>query len=371
MAAGLGAAACLEAPGGAGDVTITEPSAQFAVTVVAEGLAYPWSLAFLPGGDMLVTERDGRLRLIRDGILQPEPIAGVPEAFVASQGGLFDVVLDPDFPRNRLIYLTYAWGGPDANATRVVRAVFDGRSLSNVEVLFTASPTKDTAVHYGGRLAFRPDGTFLLTLGEGFEYREESQRLSSHLGTIVRLNADGSVPADNPFVDDDDALPEIWSYGHRNVQGLVYDGATGRMWEHEHGPRGGDELNLIEPGTNYGWPVVTHGIDYSGARITPYSTLEGYADSVTWWVPSIAPSGMAIYHGALFPQWEGDLFVTALAAGEMRRLDLNAAGEVVGQEALLADREQRLRDVRVGPDGALYVLTDSPEGQVLRLAPQQ
>jgi len=371
MAAGLGAAACLEAPGGAGDVTITEPSAQFAVTVVAEGLAYPWSLAFLPGGDMLVTERDGHLRLIRDGILQPEPIAGVPEAFVASQGGLFDVVLDPDFPRNRLIYLTYAWGGPDANATRVARAVFDGRSLSNLEVLFTASPTKDTAVHYGGRLAFRPDGTFLLTLGEGFEYREESQRLSSHLGTIVRLNADGSVPADNPFVDDDGALPEIWSYGHRNVQGLVYDGATGRMWEHEHGPRGGDELNLIEPGVNYGWPVVTHGIDYSGARITPYTTLEGYADSVTWWVPSIAPSGLAIYHGALFPQWEGDLFVTALAAGEMRRLDLNAAGEVVGQEALLADREQRLRDVRVGPDGALYVLTDSPEGQVLRLAPQQ
>jgi len=187
----------------------------------------------------------------------------------------------------------------------------------------------------------------------------------------VRLNADGSVPADNPFVDDDGALPEIWSYGHRNVQGLVYDGATGRMWEHEHGPRGGDELNLIEPGVNYGWPVVTHGIDYSGARITPYTTLEGYADSVTWWVPSIAPSGLAIYHGALFPQWEGDLFVTALAAGEMRRLDLNAAGEVVGQEALLADREQRLRDVRVGPDGALYVLTDSPEGQVLRLAPQQ
>lgn len=352
----------------AGAYAVGTPSAAYQITTVAEGLDHPWSIAFLPDGAMLVTERAGQLRVIRDGNLEAEPVAGVPETYVAGQGGLFDVVLHPRFAANGLIYLSYANGTPGANTTRVARARFDGSALQDLEVIFDTSPTKDTAVHYGGRMAFLPDGTLLLTLGDGFDYREQAQVLSNHLGTIVRINDDGTVPPDNPFVGRDDVKPEIWTYGHRSVQGIVIDRATGRVYSHEHGPRGGDELNLIEPGKNYGWPVITYGVDYSGAIISPFTEKEGMEQPLIDWTPSIAPAGLEIYTGSKFPAWTGDLFAAALAFKEVRRVDMEN-GAVAGQETLFKELDERIRDVRQSPDGSLYLLTDSPEGRVLRVDP--
>lgn len=336
---------------------------------VAEGLVHPWSLAFLPDGRLLVTERAGRLRVIADGQLLPEPVTGVPEAFVASQAGLFEVLPAPDFEDSRLLYLSLASGERRANATRVVRGRLEGSALVAVEEVFLARPQQATPVHYGGRMLFLPDGTLLVTLGDGFNYREQAQALDSHFGTIVRVNADGSVPADNPFVNTPGALPEIWSYGHRNVQGIVLDPVTGRVYAHEHGPRGGDELNLIEPGRNYGWPVVTHGVDYTGAIITPFTEREGMEPPLIDWTPSIAPAGMTRYDGALFPEWSGQLFIAALAGQHVVRVALDADGQPTAQALLFEAIGERFRDVRTGPDGSLYLLTDSPRGRVLRIVP--
>jgi len=341
----------------------------YKVTEVATGLDHPWSLAFLPDGGILVTERAGRLRLIRDGQLQAEPIAGVPEVHTGSQAGLFDIVLHPNFAENSIVYLTYAHGTNQANATRVARARFDGASLQDLKVIFEAAPLKDTNNHYGARMAFLPDGTFALTIGDGFEYREAAQNLKSDLGKIVRLNDDGSVPQDNPFVGRADARPEILSYGHRNEQGLAFDSETGRLYEHEHGPRGGDELNIIEPGRNYGWPIITYGMDYSGAYVSPYTERPGMEQPVVQWTPSIAPSGLAVYRGDKFPAWNGDLFVGALAFKHLRRVDIDEGGHVAGEEQLLTDRNERIRDVRASPDGYIYVTTDEAAGKVLKLEP--
>lgn len=335
--------------------------------VIARGLEHPWAIAFLPDGRMLVTERAGRLRVIdTDGRLDPDPVEGVPRAYVASQGGLMDIALDPDHASNGWIYLSLAHGDRHANATRVVRGRLDGGRWIDNQVLFTAHPDKDTPVHYGGRMAFMNDDTLLITLGDGFDYREQAQKLDSHTGTIVRIHPNGRVPRDNPFVDEPDALPEIYSYGHRNPQAIVVDPDTGLVWSHEHGPRGGDELNLIRAGENYGWPVVTHGIDYSGARITPYTSRPGMVDPLIDWTPSIAPAGMSQYRGELFPEWNGDLLVASLVEQTVRRIRLDGE-EVVSDEILGLGIERRLRDVRVGPDGALYVLTDEKEGKVLRI----
>ncbi|MEX0915720.1 MAG: PQQ-dependent sugar dehydrogenase [Wenzhouxiangellaceae bacterium] len=340
----------------------------YQIETVASELEYPWSISWLPDGTALVTERPGRLRLLRDGVLVDEPVSGVPEVYAASQGGLFEALPDPDFAANRFVYISFAHGTPEANATRVVRARLQGMELYDVEVLFTASPQKDTPVHYGGRMTFLPDGTLLIGLGDGFDFREQAQKLDNHFGKIVRIHTDGSVPADNPFVDTEGALPEIYSYGHRNIQGLVHDAETDTVWQHEHGPRGGDEINIIEPGKNYGWPVATHGIDYSGAMVSPYKTRPGMVDPELVWTPSIAPAGMTLYRGDLFPQWRGNLFVTALVAGHIRRIELR--GDTVGdQKIMLDDLDKRLRDIRIGPDGALYVLTDAADGEVLRLTP--
>ncbi len=347
---------------------VTANAAEYRIETVAEGLEFPWSLAFLPGGDMLVTERAGRLRIIREGRLLPAAVAGVPESYVAGQGGLMEVLPDPDFAENRLIYLSLAHGTREANATRLVRGRLEGDALRDVEVLFTAQPLKATPVHYGGRLAFLADGTLALTLGDGANYREESQKLSSHFGTIVRLNRDGSVPADNPFVGQAGALPEIYSYGHRNVQGIVLDAGSGRLYAHEHGARGGDELNLVRPGINYGWPVITYGVDYSGAQISPYTERPGLEQPLLQWTPSIAPGGLALYDGSLFPDWRGSLFVAALRAKEVRRIPLQD-GQPGDQETLFTELNERFRDVRTGPDGALYLLTDSARGRVLRVVP--
>ena len=341
----------------------------YQVTEIAKGLDHPWSMAFLPDGSLLVTERVGRLRLIRSGSLQLQPIGGVPAVHSGSQAGLFDIVLHPDFARNHIVFLTYAAGTESANGTRVARARFEGGVLQDLQVIFQAMPLKGGDNHYGGRMAFLPDGTFALTIGEGFEYREQAQDLSSDLGKIVRLNEDGSVPHDNPFVGKAAVRPEIYSWGHRNPQGLLFDAPSGRLYETEHGPRGGDELNIIEAHKNYGWPVITYGMDYSGAYVSPYTQRAGLEQPVIYWTPSIAPSGLALYRGDKFPAWRGDLFVGALAFKHLRRVHLDPLGNVVDQEELLNDQHSRIRDVRAAPDGFLYVCTDEADGHVLRLEP--
>ncbi len=344
------------------------PGNAFQVETVAQGLEHPWSIAFLPDGRMLVTERAGRLRVIDDGQLLPEPVADVPSAYVAAQGGLMEVALDPDFAQNGWIYLTLAHGDRRGSATRLVRGRLQEMRWVDNEVLFTAEPARNRPVHYGARLAFMSDGTLLLTLGDAFDFREQAQKLDSHTGSIVRLNHDGSVPVDNPFVGRADALPEIFSYGHRNPQGIVFDPDSGLVWSHEHGPRGGDELNLIRGGENYGWPVATFGVDYSGARITPYSSRPGMVDPKIDWTPSIAPAGMAQYRGNLFEGWHGDLLVASLVERSIRRIQLDGE-RVISDEKLDLEIGRRLRDVRVGPDEAIYILTDHADGQVLRVTP--
>jgi glucose/arabinose dehydrogenase len=341
----------------------------YKVAEIAKGLDHPWSMAFLPDGSMLVTERVGRLRLIKAGSLQPQPISGVPSVHTGSQAGLFDIVLHPDFARNNIVYLTYAAGTSAANGTQVARARFDGTSLMDLRVIFTAMPLKGTDNHYGGRMAFLPDGTFLLTIGEGFEYREKAQDLTSDLGKIVRLNEDGTVPRDNPFIGQTSVRPEVYTWGHRNPQGLIFDAQSNRVYETEHGPRGGDELNIIVARKNYGWPVITYGMDYSGAYVSPYTERAGLEQPVIYWTPSIAPSGLAMYRGDKFPAWQGDLFAGALAFKHLRRIHLDDHGNVVDQEQLLNDLHWRIRDVRAPPDGYLYVCTDETDGRVVRLEP--
>ncbi len=344
-------------------VTAAAAATEYRLDTVAEDLDFPWCVAFLPDGSLLATELGGRLlRIDPDGAAH-RSITGVPAVYRASQGGLFDVLLHPDFADNSLLYLSYAEGTPGDNGTAIARARLAGERLHDVTVIFRVASRKDTPVHYGGRLAFLADGTLLATTGDGFDYRESAQDLGSQLGKLLRMNDDGSPAAGNPFPH----APYVWSYGHRNPQGLAI-AADGRVWLHEHGPRGGDEVNLIEPGANYGWPAVTHGVDYSGALVSPFSEWPGMTPPQYGWTPSIAPSGLAIYSGALFPEWRGNLFVGALVAREVRRLDLEN-GQVVGEEALFTELKSRIRDLRTGPDGALYVVTDGPGGRVLKVVP--
>ncbi len=340
---------------------------QYEVETIAEGLAFPWSIAFLPDGDLLVTEREGRLRIVRDGQLDPQPISGVPEVYVQGQGGLFDILLDPAFAANREVYLSYSRGTRNANHLAVGRARFDGSVLSGFELILIGEPDKDTPNHFGGRMAFLADGTLLIVSGDGFDYRDQAFDLGSLLGKTLRIGPDGSIPRDNPFIDRDGARPEVWSYGHRNQQGIVATPAG--VFLHEHGPRGGDELNRIEPGRNYGWPAITYGIDYSGSYVSPYTEYPGMEQPLLVWTPSIAPAGLAYYDGNAFPEWHGDLFVAALAEQSVRRVDLED-GEAVAEEILFTELGTRLRDVRAGPDGCLYLLTDSAEGRVLRVKPR-
>lgn len=341
----------------------------YTVETVASGLEHPWSLAFLPAGGALVTERAGRLRRISDdGQLLEAPIAGVPAVFNDGQAGLFEVVLSPDFSGDRMIFLSYACGTEPANHLCVAKGRFDGEALADVTEIFRATPAKYGNAHYGGRMAWLPDGTLVVALGDGFDFREQAQNLSSHLGKIVRLNPDGTAPDDNPFVGREGALPEIYSYGHRNVQGLLYDSVEGRLIAHEHGPRGGDEINLIEPGNNYGWPVITHGIDYTGAMVTPFTELKGMEQPLVHWTPSIAPSGMTRYWADLFPAWRGSLLVGALADRSVHRVQLEGL-RAKDSETLFKELGERIRDVVTGPEGAVYLLTDSPEGRVLRIVP--
>jgi aldose sugar dehydrogenase len=342
----------------------------YRVETVAEGFEFPWSLAFLPDGRMLVTERAGRLRIVEDGKLLKDAISGLPPVFVSGQGGLFEVLPDPGFANNQTLFLSFAHGTDRANHTRVIRARLVGNELKDVTPIFTVKPAKRGGAHFGARMAWLADGTLAISTGDGFNYREQAQKLDNHLGKIVRIRKDGSVPSDNPFVADKNALPEIYSLGHRNVQGLVFDSESGKLYAHEHGPRGGDEVNLIEPGRNYGWPLITYGVDYSGAIISPYTEKPGLEQPLAYWVPSIAPAGMTMYRGTLFPKWKGSLLVSALAGQKVQRVPIDN-GKAGQQETLFAELEKRLRDIRTGPDGALYLLTDEASGSVLRVVPSQ
>ncbi|HEX2751540.1 MAG TPA: PQQ-dependent sugar dehydrogenase [Alphaproteobacteria bacterium] len=344
----------------------------YQTVTVAEGLSFPWSLAFLPDNKgFLVTERDGKLlHITPDGKTKTE-ITGLPDIYAAGQSGLFDIALSPRFAKNKEVYFAFTEGRAGENNTALARAKLDlqKRRLTNVEVIFRATPKVKGNNHYGGRILFAPDGTLFLTLGDRFAYRDQAQSTVDHLGTIVRLNADGSIPADNPFSKDKQSKPEIFSYGHRNTQGIALQPGTNKIWAHEHGPKGGDEVNILKAGANYGWPVVTFGREYSGFEITDQTSAPGMEDSVIHWVPSIAPSGMAFYDGDKFPDWKGDLFVGALAGQHLRHLTVKD-DKIISQTMMLTPLEERIRDVRNGPDGYIYVLTDNPDGRLIRIAPK-
>lgn len=343
------------------------PTSQVTVQTVAEGLNHPWGFEFLPDGRILVTERDGRMRIVStDGRLS-QPVAGVPEVFAQGQGGLLDVALAPDFETSGTIYFSFSEPRRDGNGTAVARARLNADvsppRLEDVQVIFHQQPSYDGNVHFGSRIVPTPDGKLFVTLGERFQMRY-AQDLSRHWGKVVRINADGSVPDDNPFVGREGARSEIWSYGHRNPQAAALHPETGELWIVDHGPRGGDEVNVVRKGLNYGWPVINYGRHYTGEEIP--KRREGMEQPLYYWDPSIAPSGMAFYTADRAPQWRGNLFVGALAGRHLARLVLDGE-QVTAEERLLTDLNQRIRDVKQGPDGAIYVATDSARGRILRV----
>lgn len=340
----------------------------FQVETLTEDLEHPWAVAFLPGGDILVTERPGSLLRLNAQGGERREVSGVPEVVARNQGGLLDVVPHPDFAKNRWIYLTWAGGENDGNATHLGRGRLNGTELTDFEVLHVTTPFVDSGHHFGSRIVFDGEGHVFFTVGDRGQ-RDRAQDVNDHNGSVLRVNEDGSIPEDNPFVGRDDAKDAIFSYGHRNAQGAALHPETGRLWIHEHGPRGGDEINLPVAGENFGWPEQTYGREYSGPEIAP-DEVEGMAGPIHYWVPSIAPSGMAFYTGDKFPEWQGDLFIGALAMTHIAHLELDGE-EVVNEEQLLADRGWRIRDVRQGPDGYLYFVTDAGNGRLARLVPAE
>jgi len=339
------------------------------IEVVASGLSHPWSIAFLPNGDQLVTERDGRLRLIQQGSLHPDAIAGVPQVAAVGQGGLLDVVLHPDFDNNAWVYLAYSDQTSQGLTTRVMRGRLQGHELLDQEILFEALPRSSGGRHFGGRMVFDSQGYLYIAVGDRGEMERAQQGLD-HAGSIIRLHDDGRIPANNPFIGNDQIKDEIFTLGNRNPQGLTLHPSTGQVWSSEHGPRGGDEINLIQAGLNYGWPEVTHGINYSGTRITPHSELEGMESPLLDWTPSIAPSGMVFYTGDEFPSWQGQILNGALRDRLISRVSVEESEEgyhLEEQERFLQGFGQRIRDIRQSPEGELWLLTDHAQGQVIRL----
>lgn len=365
----------MPAPSSAQTRTVNTEKGPVLLSVVARGLAQPWGMDVFPNGAVVLTEKPGRLRILdQEGNLSA-PLGGVPPVADVGQGGLLDVTVDPAFANNRLLWLAYSEPASDgANSTAVARARLsaDGTTLEEVTVVFRQLPRYPGRLHFGARVAFAGDGTLFVTLGDRFRdpWREQAQDLRSHLGKVVRLQPDGTAPGDNPFMGRDDALPELWSYGHRNVQGAAIHPETGKLWISEHGPRGGDELNVLEPGGNYGWPLVSHGVEYSGQPVgRGRRSAPGLEDPVSTWTPAIAPGGIAFYRSGAFPGWQGNLLVSGLRARAILRLELEGEA-VVHEERLIADEGRRIRDVAVGPDGVIYALTDDErDGSVLRLTP--
>src|SRR3954469_23477878 len=348
--------------------TMRSAKANLRLATVSQGLVQPWGMAFLPDGRILVTERPGRLRVFANGRLEPTPLAGVPRVAATGQGGLLDVCLHPDFARNRVLYLSYsAEGGQGGNATTVARAALGDPGLRVLAVIYEARPRAPGGLHFGSRIAFDRAGLMYVTAGERY-HKPRAQDLAALRGEILRPPDDGSVPPDNPFVGRAGVRPEIFSYGHRNPQGLAMHPLTGRMWEVEHGPRGGDELNVLKPGANYGWPLATHGIDYNGAIISPHRTLPGMEDPLRVWTPSISPCGLAFYTADKFAAWKGSLFTGGLSANALFRLELDGE-KVVNEERLIEGRLPYIRDVRQGLDGLIYLVTHSDDGGLFRLEP--
>jgi glucose/arabinose dehydrogenase len=359
----------LDAQGGAPrSPTPDSIAAPVRVTELARGLDHPWGLEFLPDGRMIVTERAGRVRIVdRNGRLSA-PLAGVPRVLASGQGGLLDVALDPEFAENPIVYLSYSEPEDGDAGTAVARGRLSDRGLEDVRVIYRQQPKVRSSNHFGSRIVFRPDGTLFVTQGDRFSFSEQAQDLSSTIGKIVRINSDGSIPRDNPFVNRQGARPEIWSYGHRNVQSAALDPDTGQLWTVEHGARGGDELNHPEAGKNYGWPTITYGRAYSGRKIGEGTAKAGMEQPVYYWDPVIAPSGMTFYSGDAYPGWKGSVFVGSLTPGLLVRLVLRDR-RVITEERYLGDLDERIRDVKQGPDGLLYLLTDSSNGRILRLDP--
>lgn len=346
---------------------------QFDVQVLTTNLEKPWAIEPLPDGNLLVTEKPGRMRIVSASGQIGNPISGVPKVDARGQGGLLDVALGPNFNTDRMIYWSYTEPRQGGNATSVARGTLseDRSRVENVQVIFQAKPTYNGTMHYGSRLAFGPDGMLYITLGERSdkEIRPQAQQMDSHMGKTIRIAPDGKVPTDNPFVNDSKSLPEIWSVGHRNVQAATFSDA-GEYWIVDHGPQGGDELNRVEKGKNYGWPLVTFGEEYSGAAVpNAVTTRQGYVDPVYYWDPVIAPSGAQFYTGSAFPEWRGNLFVGGLRTMALVRLRIEN-NRVTGEEHLLSDRKQRIRDVRQGPDGALYLVTDQQKGELWKITPR-
>jgi glucose/arabinose dehydrogenase len=371
LAGALAAAVALVlAAGAAGAQTIKTREHALRVVKIVTGLEHPWGLAFLPDGRMLVTERPGRLRIVRDGRLEPQPVSGVPTVAARGQGGLLDVALHPRFAENSLVYLSYAGPGKGGIGTEVARGRLVGNRLEEVQVIFRMEPKSDARQHFGSRLVFDREGYLYITLGDRGD-KERAQRPGDHAGSVIRLHDDGRVPAGNPFVGKPGWKPEKYSLGNRNMQGAALHPQTGELWTHEHGPQGGDEINVMRPGVNYGWPVITFGVNYgSGTKIGEGSHKTGMAQPLYYWVPSIAPSGMAFYTGEKFPRWRGDLFVGALRDEMLVRLRLDGE-KVVREERMLKGVLGRIRDVRQGPDGCLYLLTDERNGVLVRLEPAE
>lgn len=363
---GLAALMAGAAPAAIAQETVRSKAADFRIVEVATDLEHPWGLAFLPDGRMLVTERPGRLRIVNaDGSLS-EPLTGLPEIYDSGQGGLLDVILDPDFASNSTIYFSYSTPVERRGTTRIAKAKLTDTGLEDVTVLFTATTPGSNGRHFGSRLVIGTDGYLYASIGDhGAD--DTAQDLSLHSGKIIRITKDGAPAPDNPFLGTAGALPEIYTYGNRNPQGMTLT-PEGELWANEHGPRGGDEVNVITAGANYGWPVVTHGRAYSGLPMGEGKEKEGMTPPIQVYVPSIAPSGMAFYQGDAFKGWQGDLFIGALALTHLNRLDMED-GKIVGEERLLEDKGWRIRDVRSGPDGFLYLLTDAPDGKLVRLEP--
>ncbi len=341
----------------------------FRVVRLTDGLEHPWGMAFLPDGRILVTERPGRLRIVQDGQLLPNFVEGLPFIEGYGQGGLLDVVLHPDYVKNGWIYFSYVGPGDNGMGTEVGRARLQGNRLVDWQVLFRLLPKSGGGRHFGSRLVFDREGYLYITVGDRGE-RNRAQLLGDHAGSVIRLHADGSIPVDNPYAQHADAKPEIYSYGHRNPQGAALNPATGRLWIHEHGPQGGDEINIIGPGVNYGWPVISYGEEYgTDVPVGEGTQKAGMEQPIYYWVPSIAPSGMAFYDADRFPQWKGSLFVGSLKFRLLVRLEIEG-DQVVREERLLENELGRIRDVRNGPDGYLYLLTDAANGQLVRLEPE-